>query len=70
MVKYVTMVGKAVELAGMMPEISKLNMTIESKMVISIELTKSSSLLTLIDHSYAASVFLHCQAEEEIPEQS
>ena len=34
-VKYVTMVGKAVELAGMMPEINRLNITIESRMVIS-----------------------------------
>ena len=30
-----TIVGKAVELAGIIPEINKLNMTIESSMVIS-----------------------------------
>ena len=33
--KYMTIVGNAVELAGMMPEISKLNITMESRMVIS-----------------------------------
>jgi hypothetical protein len=33
--KYMTIVGNAVELAGMMPEINKLNMTIDRRMVIS-----------------------------------
>ena len=34
-VKYMTIVGNAVELAGIMPEIKKLNITIERRMVIS-----------------------------------
>jgi C-terminal processing protease CtpA/Prc len=33
--KYITIVGKAVELAGIMPEINKLNITIERRIVIS-----------------------------------
>ena len=35
--KYITIVGNAVELAGIMPEISKLNITIERSIVISRE---------------------------------
>jgi len=33
--KYVTIVGKAVELAGIIPEINKLNITIDRRIVIS-----------------------------------
>jgi C-terminal processing protease CtpA/Prc len=33
--KYITIVGNAVELAGIMPEINKLNITIERRIVIS-----------------------------------
>lgn len=33
--KYMTIVGNAVELAGIMPAIKKLNMTIDRRMVIS-----------------------------------
>lgn len=36
-VKYMTMVGNAVELAGIIPEINRLNMTMERRMVISIK---------------------------------
>lgn len=33
--KYITIVGNAVELAGIIPEINKLNITIERRIVIS-----------------------------------
>lgn len=34
-VKYMTIFGRAVELAGIIPEINKLNMTIDKRIVIS-----------------------------------
>lgn len=33
--KYMTIIGRPVELAGIIPDISKLNMTMDSKIVIS-----------------------------------
>lgn len=41
--KYITIVGNAVELAGIMPEINKLNMTIERRIVISRKKKRISS---------------------------
>jgi hypothetical protein len=51
--KYNTMVGRAVELAGIMPEMSKLNITIDSRMVISKETRFFSSfnVSTSVVHS-------------------
>ena len=61
-----TIVGNAVELAGMMPEMSKLNITMESRMVISekrilvqrVERTQSTM-------PYARLIFRRCPVEEE-----
>jgi hypothetical protein len=44
--KYVTIVGKAVELAGIIPEINKLNITIDRRIVISTIQNKIENLST------------------------
>jgi hypothetical protein len=47
--KYITIVGNAVELAGIIPEINKLNITIDRRIVISI-IQKSEPNMMLDKH--------------------
>jgi hypothetical protein len=61
--KYITIVGNAVELAGIMPEMSKLNMTIDSRMVISG--MKSRSLMKAPVYPYVMWAFHRYQVAEE-----
>jgi C-terminal processing protease CtpA/Prc len=70
--KYMTIVGKAVELAGIMPEINKLNITIERRIVISTRddiLVKMCHQLTM-KISYVESTFHHCPVARESQVQS
>ena len=50
-IKYITIVGKAVELAGIIPEINKLNIVIESRIVISIVSDKEKENEISIDYA-------------------
>ena len=61
------MIGMAVELGGMISEISKLNVTTDKRMVISKHRNHSKSHVEMID-PHVASVFRHYLVQEENPE--
>jgi len=67
--KYITIVGNAVELAGIMPEINKLNITIERRIVISRKknVYRYSKRYYLLQRSssYVMLIFHHNPVEEE-----
>ena len=64
--KYMVMIGMALELGGRISDMTKLNMTIERRMVISKTKSMSRTMTTSVRRTTnAALIFRHCLVQEE-----